>query len=191
MDKKLTYGEKIMKLFILRMIVVCVILLNLTTAFAWTTYSDSSNGFQINFPCTPQKLENTTQNHILNVYNCEESFNDKLILYHVYITSKKNGVAIRYKQDNVNLALKNFVIGGLQMYGVSQNNITFQTAPNFQGKFPAVNYCTNEIKGGIVAEGISSLIKGKHIKIGIMYEPSIKDEAKNRLQLFLNSFKLK
>lgn|GEM_PF-3678981 len=184
-----------MKLFILRMIVVGIagiaILLNIATAFAWTTFSDSSNGFQIDFPCNPQKLENTTQTHIINVYNCEESFNDNLILYHVYITSKKNGNAIRYKQSDVNLALKNFIIGGLQMYGVSQNNIIFQITSNFQDKFPAVYYYTNAIKGGIVAEGISSLINGKHVKIGIMYEPSIKDEAKSRLQLFLNSFKLK
>ena len=170
---------------------MCIISLNLTAAFAWTTYSDSSNGFQINFPCTPQKMENTTQNHIINVYNCEESFNENLILYHVHITSKINNVDIRYKQDDINFALKNFVIGGLQLWGVGQNNITFQTAPNFQGKFPAVNYYTNAIKGGIVAEGISSLINGKHIRIGIMYEPSITDEAKNKLQLFLNSFKMK
>lgn len=178
-----------MKLNILRMIVIpMVILINIPTAFAWTTFSDSSNGFQIDFPCNPQKLENTTQTHIINVYNCEESNNDKLILYHVYITSKKNG-AIRYKQSDINLALKNFVIGGLQMYGVNQNNITFQKTSNFQGKFPAVYYHTNAIKGGIVAEGISSLINGKHVKIGIMYEPTIKDDAKNRLQHFLNSFK--
>jgi len=180
-----------MKLHILRMVVVpMVILLNIPTAFAWTTFSDSSNGFQIDFPCNPQKLENTTQTHIINVYNCEESFNDNLILYHVYITSKKNGTAIRYKQSDINLALKNFVIGGLQMYGVNQNNITFQKTSNFKGKFPTVYYYTNAIKGGIIAEGISSLINGKHVKIGIMYEPTIKDEAKSRLQLFLNSFKL-
>jgi hypothetical protein len=183
--------KNIMKLLILRMVVVgMAIFLNLTTAFAWTIFSDSSNNFQIDFPCTPQKLENTTQTHIINVYNCEEAFNDNLILYHVYITSKKNGVAIRYKQDAVNMALKNFVIGSLQMYGVSQNNITFQKTSDFQGKFPAVYYHTNAIKGGIIAEGISSLINGKHVKIGIMYEPTIKDEAKSRLQLFLNSFKL-
>jgi len=180
-----------MKLNILIIIFIpMVILIYIPNGFAWTTYSDSSNGFQIDFPCNPQKLENKTQTHIINVYNCEESISDNLILYHVYITSKKNGAAIRYKQSDINLALKNFVIGGLQMYGVNQNNITFQKTPDFQGKFPAVYYHTNAIKGGIIAEGISSLINGKHVKIGIMYEPTIKDEAKNRLQLFLNSFKL-
>jgi hypothetical protein len=76
-----------MKLFILRMVVVTVtILFNISTAFAWTTFSDPSNGFQIQFPCNPQRLGNTTQTHIINVYNCEESLNDNLILYHVYIT---------------------------------------------------------------------------------------------------------
>lgn len=181
-----------MKLNILRMMMVAmVILLNIPTALAWTTFSDSLNGFQIDFPCNPQKLENTTQTHIINAYNCEESFNDNLILYHVYITSKKNGAAIRYKQSDIDLALKNFVIGSLQMYGVGQNNITFQKTSNFQGKFPAVYYHTNTIKGGIIAEGISSLINGKHVKIGIIYQPTIKDEAKSKLHLFLNSFKLK
>lgn len=181
-----------MKLFIFRTVVVSVaILLNISTAFAWTTFHDSSNGFQIDFPCNPQKLGNTTQTHIINIYNCEESFTNNLILYHVYITSKKNGQAIQYKQSDVNLALKDFIIGSLQMYGVNQNNITFQMTSNFQNKFPAVYYYTNAIKGGIVAEGISSLINGKHVKIGIMYEPLIKNKAKSRLQFFLNSFKLK
>jgi len=167
------------------------ILLNFATASAWTTFSDSANGFQIDFPCNPQTLENTTQTHIINVYNCEESTNDNLILYHVYFTSKKNGNAIRYKKNDVNLALKNYIIGGLQMYGVDQNNVEFQEISNFQNKFPAIHYYTNALKDGIVAEGISSLIDGKHFKIGIMYEPSVKDEAKTRLQLFLNSFSLK
>ncbi len=180
-----------MKLNILRMIVIpMVILINSPSAFAWTAFSDSSNGFQIDFPCNPEKLENATQTHIINVYNCEESNNGSLILYHVYITSKKNGTAIRYKQSDIKLALKNFVIGGLQMYGVDQNNIIFQKTSNFQGKFPAVYYHTNPIKGGIIAEGISSLINGKHMKIGIMYESTVKKEAKSKLQLFLNSFKL-
>jgi len=163
--------------------VICI-----PSAFAWTTFSDTSNGFHIDVPCNPQKLGNTTQNHIINVYNCEESFNDNLILYHVFIISKKSGAAIRYKQSDINLALENFVIGGLQMYGVDQNNNTFQKTSNFQGKFSAIYYHTNAIKGGIIAEGISSLINGKHVKIGIMYELTIKDAAKSRFQLFLNSF---
>lgn len=179
-----------MKLVILRLVVVSIaVSLSISNVFAWDTFSDPSQDFQIDFPCNPQKMENKTQTHIINVYNCEESINDNLILYHVYITSKINGGSIRYKKNDVNLALKNYIVGGLQMYGVSQNNISFQTTPNFQNKFPAVHYYTNAIKGGIVAEGISSLIDGKHIKIGIMYESSIKDEAKNRLNLFLNSFK--
>ena len=186
------WRKNVMKLFIWRIIVLSMaILINICTAFAWTTFSDSSNGFQIDFPCNPQKLENTTPTHIINVYNCEESLNENLILYHVYITSKNNGNAIRYKKSDINLALKNFIIGGLQVYGVSQNNITFQKTSNFQDKYPAVYYYTNAIKGGIVAEGISSLINGKHVRIGIMYEPSIRDEAKSRLQRFWNSFKLK
>jgi hypothetical protein len=113
------------------------------------------------------------------------------LIIRIQVTSKKGGKAIRYKKSDVNLALKNFIIAGLQMYGVSQNNITFQMTSNFQNKFPTVYYYTNAIKGGVVAEGISSLINGKHVKIGIMYEPSIKNEAKSRLQFFLNSFKLK
>ena len=181
-----------MKISILRLLVVgLAVSLNISNAFAWSTFSDPSKGFQIDFPCNPQKLENKTKTHIINVYNCEESINGNLILYHVYITSKNNSDAIRYKQSDVNLALKNYIIGGLQMYGVSQNNISFQNIPNFQNKYIAVRYYTNAIKGGIVAEGISSLIDGKHIKIGIMYEPSIKEEAKNRLHLFLKSFKQK
>jgi hypothetical protein len=181
-----------MKLFILRLAAIgMAIFLNFSNAFAWTTFFDSANGFQIDFPCNPQKLEDTTPTQIINVYNCEESFNNNLILYHIYIASKKNGDAIRYKQSDVNIALKNFVIGGLLLYGATPDNITFQMTSRFQGKFPAVYYYTNALKGGLVAEGISSLINGKHVKIGIMYEPSIKDKAKNRLQLFLNSFRLK
>lgn len=166
-----------------------IVLLNTSIAFAWTTYSDPANGFHIDFPCTPQKMGNTTNGYDINVYNCEESLNDNLISYHVYITSKSNGDAIPYKQSDVVLALKNYVIGGFQTYGLGQENITFQTMPNFQNKFPAVYYYTNV--GGIAAEGISSLIDGKLVRLGVMYKTSFKTEAQNRLQFFLNSFKQK
>jgi hypothetical protein len=181
-----------MKLFIARSAMVCMaIFLNTTFASAWTTFSDSANGFQIDFPCNPQKLENKTETDINYVYNCEESINDKLILYHVYISSKRNGTAIRYKQSDVILALKNYIIGGLQVYGVGQNDVEFQEISKFQNKYLAIHYYTNALKGGITAAGISSLINGKHVRIGIMYEPSIKDKANSRLQYFLNSFRQK
>jgi len=96
-----------------------------------------------------------------------------------------------YKQSDIHLALENFITGNLQMYGVDKNDITFHEITDFQNKFPASYYYTNTLKGKIVIEGISSLIDGKHFKIGIMYEPSVKDEAKSRLQSILNSFKLK
>jgi hypothetical protein len=180
-----------MNLKILRMIVVpMIILLNIPTAFAWTTFSDPSNGFQADFPCTPLKQEVSISDRNIKAYSCEESFRDNLILYQVNIASKINGDDIRYKKSDVSLALKNYLIGNLVVYGVSQNNITFKPIANFQNKFPAVFYYTNAMKGGVCAEGISSLINGKHVKIGIMYEPTIKDEAKSRLQHFLNSFKL-
>ena len=51
------------------------------------------------------------------------------------------------------------------MYGVDKNDVTFHEITDFQNKFPASYYYTNALKGGIVAEGISSLIDGKHFKI--------------------------
>lgn len=181
-----------MKSFFVRIaIVYMIIFLNTSFCYAWNTFTDAENGFQIDFPCNPQKMGNNTQTHIINVYNCEESIDGKLILYHVYLTAKKNGTAIRYKQSDVNLALKNYIIGGLQMYGVGQKDVEFYEISKFQNKFPAIYYYTNALKEGIIAEGISSLIDGKHVKIGIMYEPSCKDEAKSRLQFFMNSYRLK
>ncbi len=181
-----------MKFFFVRIAIVCMIFfLNTSFCYAWATFTDTANGFQIDFPCNPQKMGNNTKTHIINVYNCEESINGKLILYHVYLTAKSNGTAIRYKQSDVDLALKNYIIGGLQMYGVGQDDVDFHEISKFQNKFPAIYYFTNALKGGIIAEGISSLINGKHFKIGIMYEPSCKNEAKSRLKYFLNSYKLK
>jgi len=168
-----------------------IIFLNTSFCYAWNTFTDEKNGFQIDFPCNPQKIGNNTQTYIANVYNCEETINGKLILYHVYLAAKKDGTAFRYKQSDVNLALKSYIIGGLQVYGVGQKDVKFSEISKFQNKFPAIHYYTNALKGGITAEGISSIIDGKHVKIGVMYEPSCKDKAKSRLKYFMNSYRLK
>lgn len=179
-----------MKISILSIIlIIFAILLHISTAFAWSTYYVSQSGIQIDFPCNPQELKNSTQDHTTKVYNCEESIENGLIMYHLYVVSNKNGKDIRYKKNDLDLALKNFIAGTLQVYGVNKNNISFRMGSKFQGKFPSVYYKTNAVKGGLNTEGVGSLIDGKLIKIGIIYEPIIKSKAKNKLNLFLNSFK--
>jgi len=88
------------------------------------------------------------------------------------------------------LALENYIVGNLRIFGVNREQITFQAMPKFKGRFPAVSYYTNALREGISAEGISCLIRGKHYKIGVMYEQQCRSMAKKNLAQFLNSFKV-
>jgi hypothetical protein len=128
--------------------------------------------------------------NIIKVYFCELDTDRNIIRYHVHTAEKSNGHPIRYKESDMKLALKNYIIGYFIVLGVNQENIIFYDIPKFKHKFPAIYYYTDAFQGGIISEGISCLIKGKHFRIGVMYEPSCKNEAKKKLKHFLNSFSL-
>ncbi len=154
------------------------------------TFKDSSNGLEINFPGEPQKIKNEIRTHTVRVYNYEDSIDGKLLFYHVYVTSKSNGESIQYKDSDFDLALRNFAIGSLAVYGVNGNEIKFQTIETFYRKVPAVRYYTDGVNNGLIAEGVSCLVNGRHVKIGIVYDPAIKKSAQEHLEAFLNSFKM-
>lgn len=156
--------------------------------FAGNTFTDSSMGFQIDFPCTPQKNGRTIENYIINVYNCEASIGGDTFYYSIHLTAQKDNAHIRYKQKDIDAALKNFVTGGLVILGISAEDIVFQKHTKFQGRYPAVYYYS--MRNNIVAEGLSCLIKGKHFRIGMMYKKTSESKAKIQLKSFLNSYKL-
>jgi len=180
-----------MNLFHLKTICLFLALsLTSTTGYAWTTFSDKKEGFQADFPCKVQTQQVNQKDKFFKTYSCEESVSNSLLLYQVTLAGRVDGKPLKYRKGDINLALKNFIIGNLAVYGANTKNIEFHEVAKFMNKYPAIYYYTNSLRGGITAEGLSCLIKGKHCKIGIIYEPLGSDIARKRFQHFLNSYQL-
>ena len=139
-------------------IIILLVFLIHANCLAENSFTDPSIGFQIDFPCTPKKNGRTIKDHIINVYNCETLIDGDEFYYSIHLTAKKNNAHIRYKQSDIDAALKNFVIGGLGMFGIPAKDIFFKKNAKFQGKYPAVYY--HVMRNDIVVEGLSSLIEG-------------------------------
>lgn len=178
------------KLF-LRLAVFATILLYCNTStwcenFAWEEVYCKSEHFKANFPCLPKIKEKQIKNIIVKTFACESSLESTFIRFYINLTGYKNR-GMKYKKKDVRPALKNYVTGGLQLFGIKEDDIYFGEIINFKGN-TAIAYYTDAISGGIVSEGISLLMNGKHLKIGVMYKKTKHIEAQKILQHFLDSF---
>lgn len=180
-----------MKSLYIKIIVLCLVFfLYSPFSFAWSKFTETTDDFQIDFPCEPVTRHVNFNTFIIKTYACEESIGSDLILYQVNSSGNSNGNPIRYKERDINFALKSYIINNFKAYGINQENIEFHVIPRFMDEFPAIYYYINDLSKGIIAEGISCLVRGKHYKIGVMYELPCQDVAKKKLKYFLNSCKL-
>jgi hypothetical protein len=160
-------------------------------AITWSRLLEKSDGFQIEFPCNPQKKQMKWEEDFIKTARCEETINGGLLLFQITWSGKTNGHPIEYAQNDLSLALKNYAIDNLLGYGANPGNIRFSNISKLLGEYPAIYYYANELRGGSIAEGISCLVKGKHYKIGVVYESVCQVEAKARVIRFLSSYKVK
>ena len=179
-----------MKSLFVKTITLCfVFCLCLAIGYSGAATTDVSGDFSIDFPCKPAKRSGDIAAMTIKVYECEESIDGALFGYQVSSAENKNRRPIKYKGSDVNRMLKIYMINNLSVYGIKRDSIEFTVVPNFRSEIPAVYYLTY-IQSKVIIEGIACLIRGKHYKIGVIYEWSLKDVGRTKFLRFSNSLNL-
>lgn len=169
-----------------------MLLLSPFQCFAWHTIRDSIHSFSVSLPCNEPPIINSTliKGKTLTVYNCWDNTDNSDVLHYIHIASNTDKRPIRYRQEDTSIALENDVIGFLLPFGGNRQNISFSKEAHFHG-YPSINYHCSSLRNAKGSTGVSALIKGRHIRIGSVYDTSLEGQAKRTLDRILNSFSVK
>lgn len=138
-------------------------------------------------PHAANRMRMNTRDRKVYMYNFEEVIRGQSIAYQVHISSRLDNRPIRYSRGDIETALRYDVIGFLMAFGGNEQNITFTGGQTFRNS-PAVNY-TSVLNSGRRASGISSLVDGRHVRIGVIYDTANREHAETSLRRMLSSYK--
>ncbi len=145
-----------------------------------------ADSFEIQLPGTPSIYEGILHDRKLYIYECEKKAEDGSIFYSLHVAATIDGKPIRYAADDLDAALKYYVIGYLMTLGIDAESVGFSERRSFNG-YPAINYVCDFDE--LYVAGISALINGMHVRADLLCEPQVKDYADRRFNAMLKSFR--